>query len=229
MKYERQNRINWKKDKCVICKFPMKLEPTNPKTPDDAMTFGDLIIRYEHKFLRNIYTIKQIEESDHMKNLESYYEIFKDYIMICIGLLALLNNFNRHDFINLVTEEFVKERFACDEIQDIKNAINQTEIKNFLSTTQGNVPKFYLKIYAYVYDDLLSFPRSEIEYKTITNNNFFLHVHRLVRGKVHLRHSQITGKILGFAHDFCNHAYVEKCTPEIPFVAHNVFGFALFY
>ena len=31
----------------------MKLEPTNNKTPDDEMTF------------------KQIEESDHMKNLES--------------------------------------------------------------------------------------------------------------------------------------------------------------
>ena len=125
MKYERQNRINWKKDKCVICKFPRKLEPTNPKTPDDEMTFGDFIIRYEHKFLRNIYTIKQIEEFDHMKNLESCNEIIKDYIMICIGLLALLKNFNRHDFINLVTEEFVKERFAGDEIQDIKNAINQ--------------------------------------------------------------------------------------------------------
>ena len=103
----------------------MKLEPTNHKTPNDEMTFGDFIIRYEHKFLRNIYTIKQIEEFDHMKNLESCNEIIKDYIMICIGLLALLKNFNRHDFINLVTEEFVKERFAGDEIQDIKNAINQ--------------------------------------------------------------------------------------------------------
>ena len=138
----------------------MKLEPTNHKTPDDEMTFGDFIIRYEHKCLRNIYTIKQIEESDHMKNLETYYEIFKDYIMICIGLLALLNNFNRHDFIKLATEEFVKERFAVDEIQGIKNTINQTEIKNALLKTHGNVPKFDLKIYAYVYDDLMSFPRS---------------------------------------------------------------------
>ena len=53
LKYERQNLINWKKGKYVIWKFPMKLEPTNNKTPDDEMTF------------------KQIEESDHMKNLES--------------------------------------------------------------------------------------------------------------------------------------------------------------
>ena len=190
LKYERENPISWKKDKCVICKFPMKLEPTNPKTPDDEMTFGDFIIRYEHKFLRNIYTIKQIEESDHMKNLESYYEV------------ALLNNFKRHDFVNLATEESVKEKFAVDEIQGINNTINQTEIRNALLKAHGNVPKFDLKIYAYVYDDLLSFPRSKIDHKTITTNKFFSHFHRLVRGKVHVHHSHITGKILGHAHDF---------------------------
>ena len=64
----------------------MKFEPTNYMTPNNETTFGNFIIRYEHKVLRNIYTTEQIEQSDHIKNLESYYEIFKDYIMICIGL-----------------------------------------------------------------------------------------------------------------------------------------------
>ena len=50
LRYESKNPINWKEDKCVICKF----EPTNLKTPDDEMSFGDFLIRYEHKFLRNI-------------------------------------------------------------------------------------------------------------------------------------------------------------------------------
>ena len=67
----------------------MKLKPTNFETPDDKMAFGDFLIRYEHKFLRNIYTI---------------------------GLLALLNNFNKTDFINLATEQFVENKFAGDEI-----------------------------------------------------------------------------------------------------------------
>ena len=61
LRYEGENPINWKKDKCVICKFPIKLEPTNFQTPDDEMSFGDFVIRYEHKFLRNIYTEKQIK------------------------------------------------------------------------------------------------------------------------------------------------------------------------
>ena len=32
------------------------------------MTFGDFIIRFEHKFLKNIYTIEQIESSDQIYN-----------------------------------------------------------------------------------------------------------------------------------------------------------------
>ena len=122
------------------------------------MSFGDFVIRYEHKFLRNIYTEEQIKDSHHVKDLKSYYEIFEEYILICIGLLALLNNFNRNDFINSATEEFVEDKFAGDEINEIKNTINKTENKNALLTTHGNVPKFNRKIYAYVYDELVSFP-----------------------------------------------------------------------
>ena len=58
----------------------MKEEPTNFKTPDDEMLFGDFLIRYEHKFLRNIYANEQIKDSYHLKDLESYYEIFEDIL-----------------------------------------------------------------------------------------------------------------------------------------------------
>ena len=152
----------------MICKFPIKLEPTNFQTPDDEMSFGDFVICYKHKFLRDIYTEKQIKDSRHVKDLESYYEIFEEYILICIGLLALLNNFNRHDFINVATEEFVEDKFAGEEISEIKNATNKTEIKNALSTTYRNVPKINLKVYAYVYDKLFCFPRSDLDYETVT-------------------------------------------------------------
>ena len=46
--------------------------------------------------------------------------------MICIGLIILLNNFNRNNFINLLTKEFLEEKFAGDDIGDIKNTINET-------------------------------------------------------------------------------------------------------
>ena len=68
--------------------------------------------------------------------------------------------------------------------------------------TKGNVSKFNLKVYAYVYNQLFDFPPSEISYEVITTNNFFSNVNRLIRGKCHLHHSHITGHIIGYAHDF---------------------------
>ena len=58
-RYESRNPTNLKEDKCVICKFSIKLQPTNSQTPDDEMSFGDFLIHYEHKFLTNIYTKEQ--------------------------------------------------------------------------------------------------------------------------------------------------------------------------
>ena len=185
------------------------------------MSFGDFIIRYEHKFLRNIYTDQQIKDSDQLKDFESYYKIFEEYISICVSLLALLNKFNRNDFINLATEQFVEVKFAGDEINKIKNTINQTEIKNTLSATHGNVLKFNLKIYVYVYYEIVCFPRNDIDYETITTNKFFTNVYRLIRGKFHLHRSHITRKIFGYAHDFCKSSFIEKSTSDKPFVAHN--------
>ena len=61
----------------------------------------------------------------------------------------------------------------------------------------------------------------------ITTNNFFAHVNELI--KVQLHHSHVTGQIYGYAHDFCNTIVQEKNKAEIPFIAHNFFGFDLFY
>ena len=86
LRYESQNPIHWKKSKCAICKFPLKIQPTNFQTLDEEMSFGDFVIRYEHKFWRNIYTEKEVDYSYHIKDLESYCEIFEKYIEICVGL-----------------------------------------------------------------------------------------------------------------------------------------------
>ena len=72
MQYERNNPVNWKNDKCVLCKLPLRVEPTSFKTPDYEMTYGDFIVRFEHKFMRNIYAINQIKESHHPETLENY-------------------------------------------------------------------------------------------------------------------------------------------------------------
>ena len=76
---------------------------------------------------------------------------------------------------------------------------------------------------------MVYFPKSDIQYETFTKKTFFIHLHRLIKMKVHLYHSQITGKIIGCSHDFCNATVVEKSSLDIPVVAHNLFGLDLYY
>ena len=228
LRFESENKINWQTDKCGLCKFLMKLEPTNLRTSNSAMTYGDFIIRFEYAFSRNIYSEEQVRSAEHTTNLQNYY-IFQKCIQISAGLIALLNSNRSSNFINEATEEFVDEEFADETIQEIKNVINKTEIKNTLSQSRGEVYKFNLKVYAFVHDKVIFSPLSDIEYDTVTTDKFFIHVHRLIKGKVHLHHSHMTGEILGYSHDFWNTAVIEKIRSEIPFVAHNFFGFDIFY
>ena len=206
----------------------MKLTPTGYITPDNEMTFGDFMIRYEHKFLRNIYTVEQLQQSEHIKTLKNYYYIFEKYIQICIGLLALLNSCNRNHFLNDSSEDFVEEKFQEGDVREIKNTINKTEIKNVIRKS-GNINKFNLKVYAYIYNELLFFPLSDIDYETITTNKLFWHTHQLIKGKAHLHHSHITSEIIGYSHDFCNTRVTEKNDADILFIAHNFFGFDILY
>ena len=134
--------------------------------------------------------------------------------------MAFLNNFNRNYFINQAIENFLEDKFYGDEIIEIKNTISKTEIK---------FQNFNLKIHVYFNNELINFPRSDIDYETISTNKFFINVHRLIKVKFHLHHLHITGKIQGYVHDFCNTAVTEKATLDIPFIAHNLFGFDLYY
>ena len=90
MVFEQKNSFNWKKDKYVICKMPLKIEPTSFKMPDDEMSYGDFAIRFEHKFIRNIFTNEQIQQSDDLNCLENYYKTYQKFISISIGLLSSL-------------------------------------------------------------------------------------------------------------------------------------------
>ena len=135
-------------------------------------------------------------------------------------MLAFLNG-NQRNFINESTEKFIEDEFPDETVQEIKNSIQKTDIKNAIGQSRGEIYKFNLKIYAFVYDTLIFLPKSDIDYDTITSDRFFIHVHRLIKGKVHLHHSHVTGQILGYAHDFCNTTVIEKTKAEIPFIAHN--------
>ena len=102
------------------------------------------------------------------------------------------------------------------------------EIKNIVKNTSYKIPRFNLKLYAFVYDKLVEFPESDITYDTITTNNFFRNVYHMIKVKMHLHHSHVTGKILGYVHDFCNWRVRENKADFVIF-AHNFFGFHMFF
>ena len=78
-KYEKKNPINWREDRWCLCKFPLKVDSTNHNTPNNQMTYGDFCIRYEHKFLRNIYPEDQIQTSPEFQLLKITTKLFKNF------------------------------------------------------------------------------------------------------------------------------------------------------
>ena len=83
-------------------------------------------------------------------------------------MLSIFNNYNKNDEINTEVSDFIQENFADDSINELKNRVMQTEIKNALLSSAGRVPKFNLRVYAFVYDMLVYFPNSDIQYETFT-------------------------------------------------------------
>ena len=112
MQYGSKNPVKWTIDKCVICKMPSKIEPTNFKTLNDEMTYGDFVIRFEHMFIRNIYTYDQIKESHHLGTLEKYWDIFQTFIAISSGLLSMLNNYSKNDENKYRSEWFYRRKLC---------------------------------------------------------------------------------------------------------------------
>ena len=81
-----------------------------------------------------------------------------------------------------------------------------------------------LQVYAFVYQRLMDFPQRRFDYETLTTNELFDSVHIIINFKIHLHHSHTTGKIFGYARDFCN-AKVRENKDILTCIAHNFFGF----
>ena len=135
----------------------------------------------------------------HLKN------IMKHISKSSVSLLSIFgSNMNQdEDQFDLDLKDFLREKYLEIDLEEVNSKIDDVEIKNIVKKTNGNkIPKFSLKLYVFVYDALIDFPESNFMYNTIATNNFFRNVQRLIKVKIHLHHSHITGKILGYTHDF---------------------------
>ena len=215
--FERKNPIDWENGECVLCRFPLEANPTNPQ--NEKMSYGDFIIKKEHMFLRNIFSKEELVKSSSINTFESFHMHFIKFLEIVVFLedeINLSRQFSDCPYPNLIRfiQKYLSE-FNCFE--EIKQEIESIQIKGYVNS---KIPKFNLQLYAFVYDKVMTFPFSKFECETVTTANFFISVHRIINGKIHLHHSHVTGEVKGYAHDFCNWI-VRENKDVVPCIAHN--------
>ena len=110
-----------------------------------------------------------------------------------------------------------------DEIEEIINKIKR--IKTFVSE-EGKATKE--KTIAYLYQHSVRFINTDkVNGDFQISKKFLSNMIAISKNKKTIHHSHVTGKIIGFAHDFCN----QKCKENyytIPVSAHNQFRFDFF-
>ena len=90
--YETENPIDWENDNCKICNFPLHVNPTTFDVEKEKMSYGDFIIKKEHKFLRNIFSEKELMSSAAIKNLQSFHKIFSKFLQVVVYLQNSINS-----------------------------------------------------------------------------------------------------------------------------------------
>ena len=113
-KYEIENPIDWLRDLCCICPFPLKINATKFDADSQTMSYVNFIIFREHKFLRNIFSSKEPVTTDSLKDLKTYHQAFVKFLKIVI---IFQNALNIHEkFSNCFDEDFLN--FCRDNCAD---------------------------------------------------------------------------------------------------------------
>ena len=161
-----------------------KIDPLRYNVPNPEMSYGDFFIRYEHKFLRNIYSHSEIAESPQICTLQNYYVVYQKFIKVCISLLALLSSLinKDKDKFDINLRDLLQEKYPETDLEELRKKTDRVEKNNIIrSTNDSKIARFDLKLYAFVYDAMIDFPPSNFIYDTITTNNFLRNVHRLIK------------------------------------------------
>ena len=216
--------------KCAICDFAIEVDPKGLEYKENDMSYSDFLIRKEYAFLRNIFDEDDLKQSKSICNLETYWNKMKLYFhLIRVSKMELKSANFFSDIDDELLQDFLMEycnayEYSIDEL--VENEIKKFEVKH---NKAMKIPKFTLQLYSFLYDCLMNFPELKFdEVKTITTKGFMQELHRVVNYKVHIHHSHVTGRIHGYAHDFCNWKIRENYL-FVPLMGHNFLGFDIYY
>ena len=181
----------------------------------------------EHKLLRDIFSKEDLLKTKAFRNIGQYHLAFQNFLTISIYLEDSLNALTEfHEYCSDKLINFCVEKCeGCNNFNGMKEAIKDVTIKN----KQGSkISKFVLQIYALVYQRIMDFSRVCFDYETLTINDLFDYVHKIINVKTHLHYFYITGNIIGYVHYFCN-AKVRENKDVLTCIAHNFFHFDMFF
>ena len=153
--------------------------------------------------------------------MEQYRKCFEKFLRISVYSQNSINTISKFsECYNDELIDFCIELCAdCSDFAEMKEWVLDVLIKN----KQGSkIQKFMLQVYAFVYQRLMDFSQRRFDYETLTANELFNSVHKIINVKTHLHHSHTTGRIIGFAHNFCN-AKVTENKDILTCIAHNFF------
>ena len=98
----------------------LKIDQLGHDTPSPKMSYGNFCIRYQHTFLRNIYSDNEIAESPQIYTLQNYYLAYQNFIKIYISLLALSRshiNAIDEDQFNDDLKDFLLEKYPETQLE----------------------------------------------------------------------------------------------------------------
>ena len=146
-KYEIEHPTDYSKNRCCICTFPIEINPTMYDASKDQMFYADFIIFKEHKFLRNIFSEKELSATDALKNLEIYHQKFTKFLQVLIYLQNSINMIKDFDYCpHEELQDFISEFCQdCVDFAEINEKIIEVEMKNTYRTKITKIPyKFML-------------------------------------------------------------------------------------
>ena len=116
------------------------------------------------------YWNEELETWKELKSLEPYYEVFDRVLTTVILLESVITNRGTFNETSKETLPPPPEEHCAgaENYHGIAEQIKEIEIKHF----DPKIPKFSQQLCTFVYGCLIEFPRSNIEYETVTTATF---------------------------------------------------------
>ena len=120
-KYGIEKPIDWLEGQCFICKFLLKINPTNFNAAIQQMSYADFVIFKEHKFLRHFFWTRAIINRFTKKHGTISHMLWKVFENFCLfkNSISTINEFSECYNDELI--DFCNECCAdCSDFAEIK-------------------------------------------------------------------------------------------------------------